>query len=91
MAGLTELTYRRTAANFLYVTTHNGIKRLKRGVHNVHTTGFGFGCTGMGLGRLGDVFGGVAVLQARESSSSPTLGTVFPQVTLGADKNPFAN
>jgi hypothetical protein len=37
--------------------------RKKEGVHNVHTRGFGFGCTGVRPGRMGDVFGGVADYQ----------------------------
>ena len=49
----------------------------KEGVHNVHTWGFGFGCTGAGLGRIGEVFGGVAGLQGWEPGPSPTSRTVF--------------
>ena len=49
----------------------------KEGVHNVHTWGFGFGCTGIGLGRIGEVFGGVAGFQGLAPGSSPTSGTVF--------------
>ena len=52
----------------------------KRGVHNVHTLGFGSGSTGGGLGRTAEVFGGVAEIQGPEPGSSPTSGTVFPQV-----------
>ena len=52
----------------------------KEGVHNVHTLGFGPGRTGAGLGRIGDVCGGVAEIQGLEPGSSPTSGTVFPQV-----------
>src|ERR671927_1283430 len=52
----------------------------KEGVHNVHTLGFGFGCTGIGLGRIGEVFGGVAGFQGSAPGSSPTSGTVFSQV-----------
>jgi hypothetical protein len=48
------------------------------GVHNVHTLGFGSGRASAGLARTGDVFGGVAVLQRLECSSSPTSGTCFP-------------
>jgi hypothetical protein len=59
----------------------NGVQgRQKEGVHNVHTLGFGFGCTGVGLVRIGDVFGGVAGFQGLAPGSSPTSGTVFPQV-----------
>ena len=52
----------------------------KVGVHNVHTLGFGSGRTGAGLGRIVDVSGGVQCLQGLEPGSSPTSGTVFPQV-----------
>ena len=52
----------------------------KEGVHNVHTLGFGSGRTGAGLGRSADVSGGVAEIQGPEPGSSPTSGTVFPQV-----------
>ncbi|MDQ0821452.1 hypothetical protein QFZ79_003829 [Arthrobacter sp. V4I6] len=50
----------------------------KEGVHNVHTWGFGFGCTGVGLRRIGEVFGDIADFQGQESGSSPTSGTRFP-------------
>ncbi len=50
----------------------------KVGVHNVHTRGFGFGCTGIGLGRIREVFGGVAYFQGMAPGSSPTSGTCFP-------------
>jgi hypothetical protein len=34
-----------------------GLKVLtKEGVDSVHTLGFGFGCTGLGLVRIGEVF-----------------------------------
>ena len=46
-------------------------------MHNVHTLGFGFGCTGIGLVRIGDVFGGGADFQGLAPGSSPTSGTVF--------------
>jgi hypothetical protein len=49
----------------------------KVGVHNVHPLGFGFGCTGAGLGRIGEVCGGVAGFQGLAPGSSPTSGTVF--------------
>ena len=52
----------------------------KEGVHNVHTLGFGPGRTRAGLGRIGEEFGGVADFQGLEPGSSPTSGTVFPQV-----------
>jgi len=47
-------------------------KSGKKGLHNVHTLGFGPGFTGSGLGRISDVFGGVADMQGLESGSSPT-------------------
>ena len=50
----------------------------KEGVHNVHTLGFGSGRTGAGLGRIAEVFGGVADIQGLEPGSSPTSGTCFP-------------
>jgi hypothetical protein len=54
-----------------------GLKVLtKEGVDSVHTLGFGFGCTGLGLGRITDVFGGVADLQGRGWFESH-LGHVF--------------
>lgn len=34
-----------------------------------------------GLGRIGDVCGGVADFEVLEPGSSPTAGTVFPQVS----------
>ena len=52
----------------------------KEGVHNVHTLGFGSGRTGAGLARIAEDFGGVAGSQGLEPGSSPTSGTVFPQV-----------
>ena len=51
-----------------------------RGVDSVHTLGPGLGRTGAGLGRIAEVFGGVADIQGLEPGSSPTSGTVFPQV-----------
>ena len=56
----------------------------REGVHNVHTLGFGSSCTGAGLARTGDVFGGVAEIQRLEPGSSPTSGTVF-----SAGQGPF--
>jgi hypothetical protein len=47
----------------------------KKGVHNVHTLGFGSARTGGGLGRIAEVFGGVAEIQGLEPGSSPTSGT----------------
>lgn len=43
----------------------------KEGVHNVHTSGFEFGWTGLGRGCIGEVFGGVADSQGEEPGSSP--------------------
>ena len=48
------------------------------GVHNVHTLGFGSSRISAGLGRIGDVCGGVAEIQELEPGSSPTSGTCFP-------------
>ena len=53
----------------------------KEGVHNVHTLGVGSVRTGAGLGRTRHVSGGVQCLQGLEPGSSPTSGTVFPQVS----------
>ena len=50
------------------------------GVHIVHTLGFGSGRTGAGLGRIPYVWAGGQCLQGLEPGSSPTSGTVFPQV-----------
>ena len=50
------------------------------GVDSVHTLGHGLGRTGAGLGRIAEVCGGVAEMQGLEPGSSPTSGTVFPQV-----------
>ena len=50
----------------------------KESVHNVHTLGFGSGSTGFGPGRIGYVFGGVAVFQGLAPGSSPTSGTHYP-------------
>lgn len=47
----------------------------KESVHNVHTGGFGFGCTGGGPVRIGDVYAGVADFQGLAPGSSPTSGT----------------
>ena len=70
--------------NLLALKCHlvgGGLKTgTKEGVHSVHTLCFGFGCTGVGLVRIGDVFGGGADLQGEEPCSSPTSGTVFSQV-----------
>jgi hypothetical protein len=52
----------------------------KEGVHNVHTSVAGLVRTSAGLGRNGDVFGSSQHWRGLESVSSPTSGTVFPQV-----------
>jgi pseudouridine-5'-phosphate glycosidase len=58
----------------------SGIKMGKKRVCvNVHTRGFGFGCTGCGLRRIGDDSGGVAGFRGVAPGSSPTSGT-FSQV-----------
>ncbi|WP_345046506.1 hypothetical protein [Arthrobacter methylotrophus] len=49
------------------------VQRWENGVHNVHTRGFG-------LGRTQHVFGSSQCFQGLEAGSSPTSGTVFPQV-----------
>jgi hypothetical protein len=50
----------------------------KRGVHNVHSTGFGSGRTATGLGRTPYVFGTSPCFQGLEPGSSPTSGTCYP-------------
>lgn len=50
------------------------------GVDSVHTFGFGLGCTSVGSGRIPHVSAGAQCLQGLECGSSPTSGTVFPQV-----------
>jgi hypothetical protein len=50
----------------------------KEGVDIVHTLGFGFGCTGVGPGRSGDVFGGVADYQGERLVRVPSWARVFP-------------
>ena len=77
IAGKTQLPRSDGRLSSLVVDAEVG---RKEGVHNVHTLGFGLGRTGGGLGRIADVFGGVADLQVLEPGSSPTSGTVFPQV-----------
>jgi hypothetical protein len=53
-------------------------KRTKRGVDTVHTLGFGFGCTGLGPGRTGDVFGRVADFQEERLVRVPPRAHVIP-------------
>ena len=48
------------------------------GVHNVHTLGSGSVRMSAGLGRIAEVFGGVADFQGLEPGSSLTSGTCFP-------------
>lgn len=43
----------------------------------MHAVGLGLGCTGIGLGRIVDVFGGVAGFRGLAPGPSPTSGTVF--------------
>ncbi len=50
----------------------------KEGVHIVHTLGFGFGCTGIGLGRTGDVFGGEGLFKGWHPVRVPPRARVFP-------------
>ena len=50
------------------------------GVDSVHTLGRGLGRTGAGLARIPHVSAGSQCLQELESGSSPTSGTVLPQV-----------
>jgi hypothetical protein len=51
-----------------------------RGVDNVNRLGLGLGRTSAGLARMRYVFGSSQCLQGLECGSSPTSGTVFPQV-----------
>jgi hypothetical protein len=60
-----------------------GVRPLMRrigGVDSVHTFGFGLGRTSVRSGRIPQVSGSSQFLQGLESGSSPTSGTVFPQV-----------
>jgi hypothetical protein len=50
----------------------------EKGVHNVHTWGFGLGRTSAGLRRTGEVSGGVADLLGLEPGSSLPRARVFP-------------
>ena len=54
------------------------LKQGIEGVDTVYTLAVGLGRTTAGLGRTGDVFGGVASIQRLEPGSSPTSGTCFP-------------
>ena len=51
------------------------------GVDSVHTLGHGLGRTGAGLARIPYVSAGVQCFRGLEPGSSPTSGTVFPQVS----------
>ena len=48
---------------------------------SVHTLGLGLGRTGAELARIPYVWAEVQCLQGPEYGSSPTSGTVFPQVS----------
>jgi hypothetical protein len=52
----------------------------KGGVDSVNRFGIGLGRTSAGLTRIRYVFGSSQCLQGLECGSSPTSGTVFPQV-----------
>jgi hypothetical protein len=52
----------------------------ERAVYNVPTFCFGLGRTSVGLARIRDVFWSSQCWQGWECGSSPTSGTVFPQV-----------
>ena len=53
----------------------------KKDVDNVHTIRFGLSRIGGGSARTRHVFGTSQCLQGLASGSSPTSGTVFPQVS----------
>jgi hypothetical protein len=55
----------------------------QKGVWTVHTSGFGLGRTSVGSGRIPYVSAEAQCSQGLEYSSSPTSGTVFPQVRGG--------
>jgi hypothetical protein len=56
-----------------------GFKRLKKeGVDSVHTWGFGFGCTGIGPGRIADVFERAADLREERLVRVPPRARVSP-------------
>jgi hypothetical protein len=73
---------RRTAPRRCGVRQLAGRPLLRRigGVDRVHTFAFGLGRTSVGSGRIPHVSAGAQCLQGLECSSSPTSGTVFPQV-----------
>lgn len=47
----------------------------KEGAGSVHTRGFGFGCTGMGWGRAGEVFGRLAETKSVGHASQGIWGS----------------
>jgi hypothetical protein len=50
----------------------------KEGVDTFHTLGFGFGCTGLGAGRIGEDFGREADSQGERLVRVPPRARVFP-------------
>jgi hypothetical protein len=52
----------------------------KGSVDSVNTLGFGSGCTTVGLARIAYLFRSSLCFRGLECGSSPTSGTVFPQV-----------
>ena len=70
------------AMNHPYLSVRPRCSHLgkKISVDNVNTFGFGLGRISVGLSRIADVFKSPLYLQGRKSGSSPTSGTVFPQV-----------
>jgi len=71
------------------------------GVHNVRTWSLGFGCTGPGLGRIGDAFGEWRICEERPGSSPTSVGcfpcsgacwplSVHNQFTYGSLRGPFS-
>jgi hypothetical protein len=59
------------------VRCFRGNMMKKQGVDSVHTLGFGFGCTDIGLVRIGDVFGGVADFQGERLVRVPPRAQCF--------------
>jgi hypothetical protein len=51
----------------------------KEGVDTVHTLGFGFGCTTIGLGRIGEVFERVADSLGERLVRVPPRAQCFPR------------
>ena len=50
----------------------------KEGVDTVHTLGFGFSCTGLGLARIGDIFERMADLQGERLVRVPPPARRLP-------------